>query len=176
MLQRIASSLKAGGRHHGRRAARFCGIAKPSSMGCDIPRAPPAGCRALFASSTPELAAESADDTMQTSHSKRVARALSGMESPEKDEVLTSKLTILFQTQDKPGALENALKMFWKRDVNMSRIDSRPSKGTSLNYNFTVDVEDMKVEDEKCQELLKDLKKECQSVQVMSPQTVPWFP
>ena len=80
------------------------------------------------------------------------------------------------QLQDKPGALENALKMFWKRDVNMSRIDSRPSKGMSLNYDFTVDVEDMKVEDEKCQELLKDLEKECQSVQVMSPQTVPWFP
>ena len=182
MLQRIASSLTAGVRHQGRRAgSRFSGISKPSTMaaaGRAIAGAgpPPAGCRALFASSTPELAESAADDTMQTSHSKRVARALSGMESPEKDEVLTSKLTILFQTQDKPGALENALKMFWKRDVNMSRIDSRPSKGMSLNYDFTVDVEDMKVEDEKCQELLKDLEKECQSVQVMSPQTVPWFP
>ena len=178
MLQRIASGVRHGVRHHSRRSRFISGFAKPATKGdrAKMWSGPPAGCRALFASSTPELAAESADDTMQTSHSKRVARALSGMESPEKDEVLTSKLTILFQTQDKPGALENALKMFWKRDVNMSRIDSRPSKGTSLNYNFTVDVEDMKVEDEKCQELLKDLKKECQSVQVMSPQTVPWFP
>ena len=34
--------------------------------------------------------------------------------------------SLCLSTIDKPGALEEVLRMFWKHDVNMTRIESKP--------------------------------------------------
>eukprot|EP00945_MAST-04E_sp_MAST-4E-sp1_P002624 g2624.t1 len=83
--------------------------------------------------------------------------------------------TVLFQTVDEPGALENALRIFWKHNVNMTRIESKPSPKSTTKYDFIVDFEGTR-KDFPTIELLKDLNKECVRVQLMDAKTVPWFP
>lgn len=41
------------------------------------------------------------------------------------------KVSAVFSVSDRPGALQTALQFFWKNDVNMTRIESRPSKFTN---------------------------------------------
>ena len=65
------------------------------------------------------------------------------------------KTTVTFRTTDTPGALESALRLFWKRDINMTRIESLPCQDSSQAYKFLVDVEG-KEEDDRIQALLQD--------------------
>lgn len=39
-----------------------------------------------------------------------------------------NKTTVRFTTYNKPGALEGALRLFQKHDINMTRIESQPRK------------------------------------------------
>lgn len=50
------------------------------------------------------------------------------------------KTSIVFTTQDQPGALVNVLDEFRAVGVNMSFIESRPSKKRNWEYSFFVDV------------------------------------
>lgn len=56
------------------------------------------------------------------------------------------------------GSLQDILKFFWKHDVNMSRIESRPSKGHNQNYSFYIDF-DGKRGDPAVDDLMADLTK-----------------
>ena len=51
------------------------------------------------------------------------------------------KTTILFAVPDKVGALNNALSLFSKSQINISKIESRPLRGRSWEYLFFVDLE-----------------------------------
>ena len=51
------------------------------------------------------------------------------------------KTSILFSTKDQPGALYELLQLFEKRDLNMTRIESRPSRRGNWSYVFYVDLE-----------------------------------
>jgi chorismate mutase/prephenate dehydratase len=51
------------------------------------------------------------------------------------------KTSILFGTRNVPGALYQALKPFAERRINMTKIESYPSKEGPWNYCFFVDVE-----------------------------------
>lgn len=55
------------------------------------------------------------------------------------------------------GSLQDILKFFWKHDVNMTHIESRPTKGHHNNYNFFIDFEG-KSGEPNVDALLKDLK------------------
>lgn len=50
------------------------------------------------------------------------------------------KTSIMFTTQDKPGALVDVLAVFRDRGVNLSHIDKRPSGRTNWNYSFFIDA------------------------------------
>ena len=52
-----------------------------------------------------------------------------------------AKTSIVFSLQSTPGALFKALSVFALRDINMTRIESRPARHTVWNYNFFVDIE-----------------------------------
>ena len=52
-----------------------------------------------------------------------------------------SKTSILFSVKDKPGALHDALVAFKNNRINMTKIESRPSKRKAWEYLFFVDIE-----------------------------------
>ena len=85
------------------------------------------------------------------------------------------RITVHFSTKNKPGALEEALRIFWKHDINMTRIVSEPSKLNAQDYDFTIDFEGT-AKDEATKVLLDDLQTSCHNVETLEPKVVPWFP
>jgi prephenate dehydratase len=50
------------------------------------------------------------------------------------------KTTVLFRTPNTPGSLWRALAAFALRDINMSKLESRPIEGRPWEYSFYVDL------------------------------------
>lgn len=65
--------------------------------------------------------------------------------------------TLAFSTENKPGALLEILQIFHDYDINLTYIDSRPSKVKFGEYTFFVDF-DGHITDEKITKLLKEIK------------------
>lgn len=59
-------------------------------------------------------------------------------ETPKTD---NDNTTIAFSTENKPGALLDILQIFHKNQINLSYIDSRPSKTKFGEYTFFVDFD-----------------------------------
>jgi chorismate mutase/prephenate dehydratase len=68
------------------------------------------------------------------------------------------KTSIIFSTKHAPGTLYNALSEFASRNINLTRIESRPIKTTAWQYNFYLDFEGHRTE-KRCSETLQALKK-----------------
>lgn len=51
------------------------------------------------------------------------------------------KTSIVFSVKHKPGALYNAIKDFTNSEINMTKIESRPTRHKPWEYNFYVDFE-----------------------------------
>ncbi len=66
------------------------------------------------------------------------------------------KTSIIFSVKSIPGALYYVLKEFANRKINLTKIESRPTKGTPWEYNFYLDFEGHRNE-EKCQEALEKI-------------------
>ncbi|MFB6357007.1 MAG: prephenate dehydratase [bacterium] len=67
------------------------------------------------------------------------------------------KTTIAFSVMDRPGALYEMLEPFGEREINMTKIESRPSRHTTWDYTFFVDFIGHQQEEE-VEELLSQLK------------------
>ena len=52
-----------------------------------------------------------------------------------------SKTSIVFSARDEPGALGRIVGAFGRRGINMTRIESRPTRSAAWEYNFFVDFE-----------------------------------
>ena len=68
------------------------------------------------------------------------------------------KTSIVFSVKHKPGALHDALKQFAVRNINLTKIESRPTKQKPWEYNFYLDFEGHR-QDQIVQEALDNLEK-----------------
>jgi chorismate mutase/prephenate dehydratase len=76
------------------------------------------------------------------------------------------KTSLMFSVQDKPGALFSALAPFKDLRINMSKIESRPSKRKAWEYFFFVDI-DGHAEDAPLLKALAELQKHCSFVKIL---------
>jgi chorismate mutase / prephenate dehydratase len=84
------------------------------------------------------------------------------------------RTSLMFSLQDKPGALFSAIEPFKRLKINMSKIESRPSKRKAWEYFFFVDI-DGHTDDVPVQEALAELEKHCTFVKVLGtyPKSTP---
>lgn len=83
---------------------------------------------------------------------------LIGKESPSKSG--KDKTSLLVGLLDRPGALNHALAILAKRDINLTRIESRPIKDEPGRYLFFIDMLGH-IEDESIAEGCEKLRKTC---------------
>ncbi len=76
------------------------------------------------------------------------------------------RTSILFSIRDKVGALHDMLAPFYKHGINLTKIESRPSKKKAWDYYFFVDFEGHR-DDPKVQTALKHLDGMCKYLKVL---------
>ena len=76
------------------------------------------------------------------------------------------KTSVIFAATHKPGALYNALGEFAKRGINLTKIESRPTKQTLWEYNFYLDFEGHRSEP-RCAEALEALKEYAAFIKIL---------
>lgn len=77
-----------------------------------------------------------------------------------------SKTSIVFAVRDEPGSLVRMLQIFSSRKINLSKIESRPSKEKQWEYLFYIDFIGH-ASDKKCKEALAEVKKQAKSLRVL---------
>uniref|UniRef100_A0A7V6CDF2 Bifunctional chorismate mutase/prephenate dehydratase n=1 Tax=Thermodesulfobacterium geofontis TaxID=1295609 RepID=A0A7V6CDF2_9BACT len=73
------------------------------------------------------------------------------------------KTSLLFSVADRPGALFDVLRCFAIRKINLTKIESRPSKNEPWKYIFFLDCEGH-IKDEKIKECLEEMQNYCLQV------------
>ena len=76
------------------------------------------------------------------------------------------KTSIIFSAKHAPGTLYHALGEFASRNINLTRIESRPTKTTAWQYNFYLDFEGHRTE-KRCAEALQALEKYATFVKIL---------
>jgi prephenate dehydratase len=76
------------------------------------------------------------------------------------------KTTLVFAVRNVPGSLHRCLGAFSKRGVNLSRLESRPTRTARWEYVFWVDL-DADSADPVCAAALDELRNEAQMVRVL---------
>jgi chorismate mutase/prephenate dehydratase len=77
-----------------------------------------------------------------------------GKEIPRKSD--NDKTSFMFTIKDRVGALYQILEPFYRNSINLTRIESRPSKQKNWSYIFYVDI-DGHIKDKDIQESLKEV-------------------
>ncbi len=73
------------------------------------------------------------------------------------------KTSLVLSLKDEPGALEKTLRPFGKRGINLSKIESRPSRKKAWDYLFFIDFIGH-YQEPKVQEVLAELEQHCEFV------------
>jgi len=76
------------------------------------------------------------------------------------------KTAILFSTAHKAGALADVLDVFKRYDINLTNIESRPSRKRQWEYYFFMDFLGHRTED-RVQEALKEARKHCLQLSIL---------
>lgn len=87
-----------------------------------------------------------------------------GKESPKRTG--KDKTSIMFSIKDKPGALYSILEPFKKTGINLTKIESRPSKRKAWEYIFFVDLAGH-IEDRKIKKAIEDVKESCLYLKIL---------
>ncbi len=78
----------------------------------------------------------------------------------------SDKTSIVFSVKDKVGVLYDMLAPFKKNKINLTKIESRPSKKGAWKYHFFIDFEGHH-EDKKVKAALNDLSKHCHYLKIL---------
>lgn len=92
----------------------------------------------------------------------RTSPPSAGMAKATKDD----KTSLMISVKDKVGALHDMLTPFKKNRINLTKIESRPSKKRPWEYYFFVDLEGH-YEDPKAKKAIRELKEECTYVKIL---------
>ena len=76
------------------------------------------------------------------------------------------KTSVMFSVKDKVGALYSCLKIFTENGINLTKIESRPSRKKAWEYIFFVDLEGH-IEDERITKALEGLEPQCVFLKVL---------
>ncbi|MBI4689226.1 MAG: prephenate dehydratase [Nitrospirae bacterium] len=76
------------------------------------------------------------------------------------------KTSIMFSIKDRPGALYDILTPFKKAKINLTKIESRPSRRKAWEYIFFVDMEGH-IEDKKVSKAIEVMKEGCLYLKVL---------
>jgi len=76
------------------------------------------------------------------------------------------KTSIMFSIKDKPGALYDILYPFKKAKINLTKIESRPSKRKAWEYIFFVDMEGH-IDDKKLSKAIEAIKDNCLYLKIL---------
>jgi chorismate mutase/prephenate dehydratase len=76
------------------------------------------------------------------------------------------RTSILFAIHDRPGSLVRALQAFDQFQINMSKIESRPSKRKDWEYVFYVDLSGH-CDDLELKKAIEELEKHCSMVKLL---------
>jgi chorismate mutase/prephenate dehydratase len=78
----------------------------------------------------------------------------------------TDKTTLMISAKNRPGALYHLLAPLAENGLDMTRIESRPSRNANWEYYFFMDI-DGHADDEKVAKSLKELAKESELIRVL---------
>ncbi len=76
------------------------------------------------------------------------------------------KTSIVFSMKDRSGALHDVLRPFKRSKINLTKIESRPSKKKAWKYYFFVDM-DGHIKNKKVKRALKQLEKNCTYLKIL---------
>ena len=79
------------------------------------------------------------------------------LRAPDRNGGTRYRTTIAFGVRNKPGTLLAALQAFATRGINLSKLESRPSRGAAWEYVFWADL-DAHAEEPACAAALADLR------------------
>ena len=87
-----------------------------------------------------------------------------GTNTPERSG--RDKTSLMFNIKDQPGILYRMLEPFSKREINLSKIESRPMKKKAWEYIFFLDIEGH-IDDDPITAAVTELKDYCQFLKVL---------
>jgi len=76
------------------------------------------------------------------------------------------KTSIMFSIKDRPGALYDILSPFKRAKINLTKIESRPSKRKAWEYIFFVDMEGH-IDDKKVRKAVDTMKENCLYIKIL---------
>ncbi len=76
------------------------------------------------------------------------------------------KTSIMFSVKDRPGALYDLLKPFHREEINLSKIESRPTKRRAWEYVFFLDIQG-NIIDETISQVVEEIHEHCDFIKVM---------
>ncbi len=76
------------------------------------------------------------------------------------------KTSVMFFVKDEPGSLYNTLEIFKKHNINLTKVESRPSKQKAWEYIFFIDFKGY-CKDKEAEFALKELGEKCISLKVL---------
>jgi chorismate mutase/prephenate dehydratase len=76
------------------------------------------------------------------------------------------KTSIMFSIKDRPGALHNILTPFKRAKINLTKIESRPSKRKAWEYIFFVDMEGH-IDDKRVRKAIDGIRDNCLYVKIL---------